>query len=62
VVATLDAEGNCARGTFRPTAPMLHVWMTDNPCGPFAGLEGSHGSGCSHDHDEPATDEVASGS
>jgi hypothetical protein len=30
---------------------MLHVWLVDNPCGPFAGVEG-HGSGdCStHEH------------
>jgi hypothetical protein len=62
VVATLDAEGNCPRGTFRPTAPMLHVWMVDHECGPFAGLEGAHGSGCAHDDHDEDTDEVASGS
>jgi hypothetical protein len=50
VVATLDAEGNCPRGEFRPTQPMLHVWVVDHPCGPFAGIEGSHGEGCHHDH------------
>jgi hypothetical protein len=50
VVATLDADGNCPRGTFRPTPPMLHVWLVEHPCGPFAGIEGSHGSSCTHDH------------
>ncbi len=50
VVGTTDATGSCTRGEFRATQPMLHVWMTEHPCGPFAGIEGSHGSGCSHDH------------
>ena len=50
VVGTTDATGSCTRGEFRPTQPMLHVWVTEHPCGPFAGIEGSHGSGCSHDH------------
>nr|MBA2279894.1 hypothetical protein [Acidimicrobiia bacterium] len=47
VVGVLDASGACPRGTFRPTPPMLHVWMLPHPCGPFAGLEG-HGGDCSH--------------
>jgi hypothetical protein len=50
VVGRTDADGNCARGEFRPTQPMLHVWVDEHPCGPFAGIEGSHGSGCEHDH------------
>lgn len=50
VVGITDANGSCPRGEFRPTQPMLHVWMTEHPCGPFAGIEGSHGSGCAHDH------------
>ena len=50
VVGTTDATGSCARGEFRPTQPMLHVWVDEHPCGPFAGIEGSHGSGCDH-HD-----------
>jgi hypothetical protein len=49
VVGTTDATGACARGEFRPTQPMLHVWVDEHPCGPFAGIEGSHGSGCDHD-------------
>jgi hypothetical protein len=52
VVGTTDATGACARGEFRPTQPMLHVWVTEHECGPFAGIEGSHGSGCGHaDHE-----------
>ncbi len=50
VVATTDAAGNCPRGVFRGTSPMLHVWMIPHRCGPFAGIEGSHGSGCGHAH------------
>jgi hypothetical protein len=30
---------------------MLHVWVTEHECGPFAGIEGSHGSSCGdHEH------------
>jgi hypothetical protein len=49
VVGTTDATGSCERGVFRATPPMLHVWVVDNPCGPFAGLEG-HGGDCGHSH------------
>ncbi len=51
VVGTTDATGACTRGAFRPTQPMLHVWVIEHECGPFAGIEGSHGSGCGSDHD-----------
>ena len=50
VVGTTGADGSCARGEFRPTQPMIHVWMIDHPCGPFAGIDGSHGEGCAHHH------------
>jgi hypothetical protein len=51
VVGTTDDDGNCANGVFRPTPPMLHVWMIEHPCGPFAGIEGHANEGdCSHDH------------
>jgi hypothetical protein len=50
VVGRVDADGSCARGAFRETQPMLHVWMIEHECGPFAGIEGAHGSGCNHDH------------
>ena len=51
VVGTTDANGTCVRGEFRGTQPMMHVWVIEHECGPFAGIEGSHGSGCDHaDH------------
>jgi hypothetical protein len=38
-------NGVCSQGTLWVTPPMLHVWMVDNPCGPFAGID-SHGGTC----------------
>jgi hypothetical protein len=38
-------NGVCAQGTLWVTPPMMHVWMVDNPCGPFAGID-SHGGTC----------------
>ena len=54
-VVGLLVNGQCRpAGVFRPTPPMLHVWMVENPCGPFAGLEGHGGSDdgepCAHTH------------
>ena len=49
-LAGLLVNGRCVpRGTFRPTPPMLHVWLQDHPCGPFAGIEG-HGATCGAHH------------
>lgn len=49
-LAGLVVNGRCVpRGTFRATPPMLHVWLQEHPCGPFAGIDG-HGEGCTHDH------------
>jgi hypothetical protein len=49
-LAGLLMNGKCfPAGTLRPTPPMLHVWLADHPCGPFAGIEG-HGGGCAHGH------------
>ena len=51
VVGVTRADGSCPRGEFRATPPMLHVWLTDQPCGPFSGIEGVHGRGCgAHAH------------
>lgn len=51
-LAGLLVDGRCVpRGTFRPTPPMLHVWVQEHPCGPFAGIDG-HGEGCAHGHDD----------
>jgi hypothetical protein len=36
-----DANGNCPPPLHKfPSAPMIHVWITPNKCGPFAALEG----------------------
>jgi hypothetical protein len=33
-----------------PSEPMLHVWVVDNPCGPFAGVDpGNRTGSCEHD-------------
>ena len=44
-------NGRCVPGgTFAPTPPMLHVWLGEHPCGPFAGIDG-HGASCArHAH------------
>ena len=44
-------NGQCRpSGELRPTAPMLHVWIVDNVCGPFAGTDRSQMTGsCTHD-------------
>jgi hypothetical protein len=41
VAAVTGSGGPCPAGTvaFRPS-PMIHVWITSHPCGPFAALEG----------------------
>lgn len=45
-VAGLFSQGRCyPGGTRRDTPPMLHVWLTAQRCGPFAGL-GVHGRDC----------------
>ena len=49
-LAGIVVNGKCSPGgTFHPTPPMLHVWLEDTPCGPFAGIEG-HGGACTHTH------------
>jgi hypothetical protein len=41
VVGLTDAAGSCPSPLKRFTpVPMIHVWITKNPCGPFASLEG----------------------
>jgi hypothetical protein len=44
------AIGNrCTGGTLRIEPPMLHVWVTENPCGPFAGTDpGNRTGSCGH--------------
>ncbi|HUQ63566.1 MAG TPA: hypothetical protein VM121_07425 [Acidimicrobiales bacterium] len=44
-------NGRCfPSGTLRPTPPMLHVWLADNKCGPFAGIEGHPAAACAAGH------------
>jgi hypothetical protein len=41
VIGLVDASGTCARGVNAGGEnPMVHVWITPNPCGVFAALEG----------------------
>ena len=50
-LAGIVVNGQCRPGgTFRATAPMMHVWLTDPPCGPFSGVEGHGASDCVHTH------------
>jgi hypothetical protein len=39
----------------RQTAPMLHVWVTRNSCGPFAGTDTTNMTGACHPEAEPGT-------
>jgi hypothetical protein len=44
VAGLTDEEGNCPPGLVKPVeTPMVHVWITKHPCGPFAALEGIAG-------------------
>ena len=41
VAGLTSGDGTCPAGTSKAgNTPMLHVWITPNPCGPFAALEG----------------------
>jgi hypothetical protein len=43
-------NGKCSNGYFRFEPPMLHVWVVDNPCGPFAGTDPGRRSGSCVQH------------
>ena len=49
-LAGVAVNGRCRpAGELRATAPMLHVWIVDNPCGPFAGTDANQMTGsCTH--------------
>ncbi|MFN2503926.1 MAG: hypothetical protein ABR540_06815 [Acidimicrobiales bacterium] len=50
-LAGILLSGQCfPRGTFRATPPMLHVWLEDHECGPFAGIDGHGGACAGHGH------------
>jgi hypothetical protein len=41
VAGFTDSSGNCPPGLVQEgNEPMIHVWITPNPCGPFAALSG----------------------
>ena len=41
VVGLTDGNGNCRAPSVKlEPVPMIHVWITPNPCGPFAALTG----------------------
>ena len=42
--------GRCTSGTLRVEPPMLHVWVVDNPCGPFAGTDLGNATGSCEGH------------
>lgn len=50
-LAGVVVDGRCVPGgTFRPTPPMIHVWVDDPRCGPFTGIEGHGATTCDHAH------------
>ncbi len=49
-IVAIAVNGVCPTGTLVQTPPMLHVWIEENPCGPFAGIE-AHGLDCDAPHD-----------
>jgi hypothetical protein len=59
VVGLTNSDGECGPGLILPpAAPMVHVWLENQPCGPFAALEGIGGGqvqegetpNCDHQH------------
>lgn len=51
-----NAAGDCPKGLFKPPeTPMIHVWIRQNECGPFAALEGI-GAGAIADGEERLCD------
>jgi len=48
-LAGIAVDGICRPGgVLVPSQPMLHVWIIDNPCGPFAGVDpGNRTGSCS---------------
>ena len=60
VVGVTSENGPCTRGIKLHEYPMIHVWLTPHPCGPFAALEGV-GAGQISVGAERLCDEVHSG-
>lgn len=57
VIGAIDANGNCPPNSTLQLggAPMVHVWITSHPCGPFAALEGI-GAGVANEPDNVRVD------
>ncbi|MDA0370912.1 MAG: hypothetical protein O3C62_03955 [Actinomycetota bacterium] len=60
VVGVTSENGPCIRGIKLHENPMIHVWLTPHPCGPFAALEGV-GAGQIVAGEERLCDDVHSG-
>jgi hypothetical protein len=57
VIGLTDANGNCSRGEHpEPEAPMLHVWVVPQRCGPFSSLEGVGAGQGVEEVEDPASD------
>ncbi|HEY5873863.1 MAG TPA: hypothetical protein VIT64_01125 [Ilumatobacteraceae bacterium] len=57
VISVTDSEGSCRIGEKFTPVPMIHVWITPHPCGPFAALEGV-GAGQVKEGEEHACDHL----
>jgi hypothetical protein len=64
VAGLTNGDGECAPGLILPPpAPMVHVWLENQPCGPFSALEGIGGGqiadgqtvNCDHQHGSGTT-------
>ena len=61
VVGLTNSDGSCRPGFNKGNeAPMLHVWITPHPCGPFASLAGV-GAGQIKEGEERLCDTVHGG-
>ena len=54
-IPTSDAYYRLGGMYTRVTAPMLHVWVTANSCGPFSGTDNMNMTGACHPEAEPGT-------
>jgi hypothetical protein len=72
VAGIADPPRECPPGTQRlgnNNVPMIHVWLTGHPCGPFAALEGIGGGqiaegetvNCDHQHADPSANPEGEG-
>jgi hypothetical protein len=56
----VGTEGECTPpNSKRGNTPMVHVWIVDNPCGPFAALDGIGGGQVADGEEHQCTEEHA---